>query len=94
MRESHALIAATATVGSSGHEVCGVRSFLAVEPSTETSPAIDQRRAAILQRLENPAEGRSSGIMDVMGTSSVDWITIAAYENLPGCLQPMAAARA
>lgn len=33
-------------------------------------------------------------IMDVMDTSSAEWITIAAYENLPGSLQPMAAARA
>jgi hypothetical protein len=23
-----------------------------------------------------------------------DWITVAEYENLPGCVQPMAAARA
>jgi hypothetical protein len=29
-----------------------------------------------------------------MDTPSADWITIAAYENLPGCLRPMAAARA
>jgi hypothetical protein len=29
-----------------------------------------------------------------MNTSSADWITIAVYENLPGCLQPMAAVRA
>jgi len=32
--------------------------------------------------------------MDSMDTPSADWITIAAYENLPGCLRPMAAARA
>jgi len=29
-----------------------------------------------------------------MDTPSADWITIAAYENLPGCLRPMATARA
>lgn len=32
--------------------------------------------------------------MDFMDTPSADWITIAAYDNLPGCLRPMAAARA
>jgi hypothetical protein len=32
--------------------------------------------------------------MGAMDTSSADWITIAAYENLPGFLRPMAAARA
>ncbi|MFF3956554.1 hypothetical protein ACFYY1_25550 [Streptomyces sp. NPDC001890] len=34
------------------------------------------------------------GIMDAMDTPIDDWITIAAYENLPGRLRPMAAVRA
>lgn len=37
---------------------------------------------------------RTTGIMDAMDTSSTSWITVAAYENLPGCLHPMAAVRA
>lgn len=32
--------------------------------------------------------------MDAMDTSINDWITIAAYENLPGRPHPMAAVRA
>ncbi len=32
--------------------------------------------------------------MDAMDTSSAKWITIAAYENLPGRPTPMAATRA
>lgn len=31
--------------------------------------------------------------MDAVDTPIDDWITIAAYENLPGRLRPMAAAR-
>lgn len=37
---------------------------------------------------------RPPGIMDAMDTPITDWITIAAYENLPGRLHPMAATRA
>jgi hypothetical protein len=33
-------------------------------------------------------------MMDAMETPSTDWIAVAAYENLPGCLGPMAATRA
>lgn len=33
-------------------------------------------------------------MMDAMTTPSADWITVTAYENLPGCLPPMAAVRA
>jgi hypothetical protein len=29
-----------------------------------------------------------------MSLASSDWVVIAVYENLPGCLQPMAAVRA
>lgn len=32
--------------------------------------------------------------MDAVNTSSTDWVSIATYENLPGSLAPMAAARA
>lgn len=32
--------------------------------------------------------------MDVMGTPNADWITVAAYENLPGRRSPWAATRA
>lgn len=32
--------------------------------------------------------------MDAMDTPSPDWITVAAYENLPGRPRPMAAVRA
>lgn len=38
--------------------------------------------------------GRPPGMMDAMDTTGAEWITIAAYENLPGRLHPMAAARA
>ena len=34
------------------------------------------------------------GIMVAMNAPSSEWITVAGYENLPGCLQPMAAVRA
>ncbi|MET8682659.1 hypothetical protein ABZV77_00410 [Streptomyces sp. NPDC004732] len=37
---------------------------------------------------------RLPGIMGAVDTPSTDWITIAAYENLPGRLRPMAATRA
>ncbi|MCX4974764.1 hypothetical protein [Streptomyces sp. NBC_00620] len=37
---------------------------------------------------------RPPGIMDAMDPPITDWITIAAYENLPGRLHPMAATRA
>lgn len=33
-------------------------------------------------------------MMDAMDTPGAEWITIAAYGNLPGRLHPMAAARA
>jgi hypothetical protein len=32
--------------------------------------------------------------MDAMETPSTDWITVTAYENVPGRLSPWAAARA
>jgi hypothetical protein len=32
--------------------------------------------------------------MDAMTSPSSDWVIIAAHENLPGCLRPMAATRA
>lgn len=32
--------------------------------------------------------------MDAMDTSSAEWITIAAYQNLPGRPNPMPTARA
>ncbi len=32
--------------------------------------------------------------MSTVETPNADWITVAAYENLPGRLRPMAAARA
>ncbi|MER7023683.1 MULTISPECIES: hypothetical protein [Streptomyces] len=37
---------------------------------------------------------RPPGTMGTMDAPSTDWITIAAYEILPGRLHPMAAARA
>jgi hypothetical protein len=47
----------------------------------------------------SPAESknmahRRPGIMDAMDTPSPDWITVAAYENLPGRPRPMVAVRA
>lgn len=44
--------------------------------------------------MDSASAARPSGIMDAMDTSLTEWITIAAYENLPGRLHPMAAARA
>jgi hypothetical protein len=32
--------------------------------------------------------------MGAVNPSDPDWITVASYENLPGCPQPMAAVRA
>jgi hypothetical protein len=32
--------------------------------------------------------------MDGMETPNTEWITVAAYENLPGCLAPRSATRA
>jgi hypothetical protein len=32
--------------------------------------------------------------MLAMNVPSSEWVTIVSYENLPGCLQPMAAVRA
>jgi hypothetical protein len=32
--------------------------------------------------------------MDGMETPDTKWITVAAYENLPGCLAPQSATRA
>ena len=32
--------------------------------------------------------------MDAMETPYTDWITVAAYENVPGCPSPWAATRA
>jgi hypothetical protein len=32
--------------------------------------------------------------VDAVDAPDTDWITIAAYENLPGCLDAMAATRA
>lgn len=37
---------------------------------------------------------RPPGIMNTVNTPITDWITIAAYEDLPGRLRPMAAVRA
>jgi len=45
------------------------------------------------QQSKNVAPG-CPGIMGAMNTQSPDRITVAAYENLPGRLRPMAAARA
>ncbi|KAF0648711.1 hypothetical protein K701_17115 [Streptomyces fradiae ATCC 10745 = DSM 40063] len=39
-----------------------------------------------------PAAG--SGSMGAMDTPTTDWVTVAALENLPGGLHPMAALRA
>lgn len=32
--------------------------------------------------------------MDGMETPNTEWITVAAYENLPGCLAPQSTTRA
>lgn len=37
---------------------------------------------------------RPPGTMDTMDTPRTDWITVAAYRNLPGRLHPAAAVRA
>ncbi|GED88753.1 hypothetical protein TNCT6_58380 [Streptomyces sp. 6-11-2] len=44
------------------------------------------------ETVRKPA--RPPGIMGVMDTPTTGWISIAVYENLPGRLHPMAAARA
>ncbi|WP_285442372.1 hypothetical protein [Streptomyces sp. ISL-12] len=35
-----------------------------------------------------------SATMDAMDTPGSEWITVAAYENVPGCRSPRAAVRA
>ncbi|GAB7184858.1 hypothetical protein ATKI12_4689 [Kitasatospora sp. Ki12] len=41
------------------------------------------------------ASGRAPSWQDVpMSEPDTDWITVAAYENLPGCPTPWAAVRA
>ncbi|MET7971420.1 hypothetical protein [Micromonospora sp. NPDC005305] len=67
----------------------------------ETSPYLDHRHADIGSddlHCYAPPDGAGYMPQDVlpgiMVAMNADWVTIVAYENVPGCLQPLAAARA